>query len=378
MNRRLLVRASSYALALVGLGLLARAHGVAHQDSEDLKVYWRAAQDFVQGTFIYIVRPELKGMVFKYPPWIIPWVLPFAALSWPVTQSLWFVLEIGALASCLLWLVRVGCSPGAAGWVAVAFWWIWRAHLEMGQLTLVLLAAALWLQPKTPLRTAGAGYLLSAKLFSGIAILGAPRSQLLNPKTWLAGLSLVAGSFVLVLLLRPEPGAWGYLQGWAHAASSGGAALGAQVIRGQQNHALTTRILDALGVAADNTRADVGVCLLLIALLAPLWMRFSKGLSDAERWAGWLALGMVVHPLAWDHSYVMAYPLAALAVDRSFTRKRGRELAVLGVILTAVLTPQLVGAWFVKPFELLACKFWGVVASAAGLVVSAKSARRLT
>jgi hypothetical protein len=80
---------------------------------------------------------------------------------------------------------------------------------------------------------------------------------------------------------------------------------------------------------------------------------------------------MVVHPLLWHHSIVMAYPICALAVDRSIRSKNAYLIAIswLSVFLVAVLIPNLFGPDFVYLFEYLGSKSWGILLAGLVLVI---------
>ncbi len=151
--------------------------------------------------------------------------------------------------------------------------------------------------------------------------------RFLRPAPWIFGAALFALTHGIVLAVNAATGATLSLaqiyRDFAQAASSGGAELGAIIVRGQGNHGLTALVLRTLQVDSLSFASDAITSTALFIPLALLWSRYSRPLRDAERWAGWIALALIVHPLAWHHSFVLAYPLCAL--DRA--RRSGLERA---------------------------------------------------
>jgi hypothetical protein len=380
-------RWSAWDLLLAGVGayLALRLFRVAEAGDADFHVYWRAAHDFAAGRFPYRVASEDGGFVFKYPPWTLPWFYPLSWLSWDAARGIWFAAEIFCTGYCVRWVTRQGVSSRLAGMAALVFWWIWRAHFEFGQFTVILLAIALWACPREsseggyPVRTGLTGFFFTAKLFSVVTMAGM-LDRLRRPGPWLIGAGTLVASMIFVAVVGPHTSLSEYFRGWLQAASSGGAALGEVVIRGPQNHSFTTRILAAVGVSAVHTEADLIVSFVLMAVFGWLWWRFGRALTFAERWSGWIALGVITHPIAWDHSFVMAYPLCALSLARAWRSgdRRVRVLSVVGIGLIGLMVPQLWGAGFVKPVELAANKCWGVVCSAVALAWARQLGRSRT
>jgi hypothetical protein len=58
----------------VGAVALVRDTGAQGQDFE---VFWRSARALFTGVSVYDVARD-GAMVFKYPPWVVPFFLPFA------------------------------------------------------------------------------------------------------------------------------------------------------------------------------------------------------------------------------------------------------------------------------------------------------------
>jgi hypothetical protein len=93
-------------------------------------------------------------------------------------------------------------------------------------------------------------------------------------------------------------------------------------------------------------------------------------MTVAEKWTGWLGVGLITHPLAWHHSYVLAFPLCALSLDRAIQNRNNRLIALsaLGILCIGIFLPNVIGMTLATPLELVSVKSWGVVFSAVALV----------
>jgi hypothetical protein len=367
-------------------------------DSMDFNVYWRAAQTWAgHGHSPYLFGPAERGFVFKYPPWILPLFFPLGFIGETASRALWAILELFCLGYSVWKLIRFHVAPRVAVSVAFAFWWIWLAHFYAGQFTIFLMAAALWAIPEdesqsesnretdgekvSSLRMSALGILFTSKVFSLISMLGL-LPQLLRRKTVLTALGLVFSlNFIFIgwMRLHGDPtGVIDLYQQWAHAAGSGGQELGEIVIRGQMNHGFTAGILRGFHVSAQDTWIDPWVALGLGAILSLIWYQVARvrKLHLIESWVGWLGVGLVVHPLAWHHSFVLAYPLCAVALDRAIRTKNVRAItfAVLGIACIGILIPNVIGPYLVRPLELVSIKSWGVSFAATALALASPRA----
>ncbi len=52
----------------------------AHSQGIDFEVFWKAARYLIEGKSLYSVERD-GGMVFKYPPWVATFFIPFGFLS---------------------------------------------------------------------------------------------------------------------------------------------------------------------------------------------------------------------------------------------------------------------------------------------------------
>ncbi|OFZ20391.1 MAG: hypothetical protein A2X94_05245 [Bdellovibrionales bacterium GWB1_55_8] len=385
-SRKTIERFGWGALALISLLLAVRLVYFAFQVSQDFEVYWRAVRYWLAGESPYTIRPEDLGFVFKYPPWMIPVLLPFGWMSWSVAKIVWALIEILLIGYSARRLLRLGLSRKSVLWTTFLFWWIWLAHVTAGQITVALMAAALWaFEPgtpngkgaKNPFRLSVLVVLFSSKIFSLISLLGIYR-RLIQARVIAFGLIFLLLSHLVVLgvyrLAGSDIGLVGLYQQWMAAAASGAAELGEEVIRGGGNHGFTAGVLRNLQVDARSTKIDYLVFAVLGLIFGFLWTRFSRGLPELDRWLGWVALGLIVHPLAWHHSFVLAFPFCALSLHRSLESRSRRNVAlsVLGICCIGILIPQVIGKEWVRPLERVSVKSWGVFFSALGVLLSAR------
>jgi hypothetical protein len=371
-------------LILVASLAAARLEREAYFHSTDLHVYWKSAHLWWEGVSPYIYNSSDGGNVYKYPPWTIPLFLPLAFISFDCTKWVWVMAEILSIVYAIKWVIRAGVTPCVAYVVAALFWWTWLGHVFAGQFSLFMMVAALWAVPPEedrPLLSGRASFLavvLSAKVYSVFTLLGLVKTYLERRTILICAFLFIflEGLVFLVLAARGlHPVSFIELhRTWIIAAQSGAAELHADVIRGPGNHSFTAALLRAFHVDALDSGKDAWVALGLGVFFSVIWFHFSKTLGRAERWAGWIGVGMVIHPLLWHHSIVMAFPICVLALDRAI-RSHNRvlqALALFSVFLVALLIPNLFGPDFVQPFERWGTKSWGIFLAGLVLVVTSR------
>ena len=366
-------------------GLVARLFQKALADSGDFLVYWRAARAWLSGSGspYGLLDPSAVGFTFKYPPWILPLFVPFGLLPFSVAKWMWAILELLCLIYSMKRLAESGARIAVIFFVALCFWWIWQDHFWSGQLTIVMLAATLWITPSEhewPLADALTAWLLSSKFYTLVTLLGKWRS-FLRAKTLV---------LLTLLVLAPTTLVWGLMwtrdpahafsladlfREFAHSASSGGIEMGVNTIRSGINHSFTAAILRVFGISSEKQVYDSVVPIVLAGVLGAFWSRISRGMDRVQAWSGWIALGAVIHPLAWDHSFVMAYPICVLALESALRSKRRLWIgvAIAGVACIGLIVPYIFGSEFVKPFDFVSTKSWGVVLCALTLRVTSPS-----
>lgn len=350
----------------------------------DYEVYWYAARAWLDGKAPYLrYNFSFPGLVFKYPPWILPFFIPLAWMSLQTSKFVWLIIQIASIGYSVWWTIKRGVNPRVAYSVALMLWYNWFANAYFGQIMVVLLAICLWScessfqrKVKADLKLAVLAFALSAKIFPLFSIVGLwKRVFRLRPVLMTIGLVLLAHGILFFTAPQPRQSLVSLYPAFVQASASSGSEL--RIIRGPQNHGFTKAILNALNIDETWVSYDIGFALALLVLLGGLWYRFSKELTVEEGWSGWLAISVITHPLAWHHSFVMVYPLCAFALHRTMqTRKIGLILgALLGIFLIGLLVPQTVGVEFLEPFGKISNKSWGVLICGMVLVIGAKKSR---
>ncbi len=334
-------------------------------NGQDFEVFWRAAAHAWAGQPPYsLVRDG--GMVFKYPPWTLPFFYPWAWLPLQTAKWVFGVFEVASLFSVLLWLRRrLGASQRVVALAALAFWGLWMVHTLDGQVVLPMLACALWLwkpavMEENPWRAAGLCLGLSTKIFSLLPLFpDVFRWKAL--RSWvLAALAAAALSWP-VMQAQQVSGPLGLLQAWKEAAASGATHLDSGQTRGRANAGLVGWVLREAEVPAQATGTEVTLALVLSLGLGGLWAWRSRQLAEVTRWVGWLALVPVVHPLPWWHLFIFAFPAAVLAMERSRQRGTAWTLATaFAWFLLCAGTEKLLGPAGIF-LELHASKSWGAL-----------------
>jgi alpha-1,2-mannosyltransferase len=350
------------------------------ENGHDFQVFWQGARAVLGGESLYSDHGSSSGMVFKYPPWILPVFLPFGLLPLWTAKLVWGLVEVASLGFIVQW-VRIygGCKSAAWLGVFVAYWGLWAVHALDGQIALLLLAIALWawipqVFEKSWTRSAILFFTLSAKIFTVFPLFQV-RLNLRLFRGLLGIVSLLLFLSVPALLGENSDKMVTLFHHWSEAATSGGSRLTTEQIRGRYNPSLTSLILRILHVPSQAAWADVGVALLLALLVGSVWKKVSGNLSPLEAWVGWLALTPVIHPLPWWHLFVFSFPLAVISLDRAWTRSNSEYLnpafgcALCGIFLIGLATEKLLGTPGLL-LEIACAKSWGVLLCSISLVLS--------
>src|SRR4051812_24477778 len=73
------------------------------ENGHDFTVFWRSARLVLDGQPLYSVARD-GAMVFKYPPWILPSLLPLALLPLDLAKILWGFVEVFSIFGIALWI----------------------------------------------------------------------------------------------------------------------------------------------------------------------------------------------------------------------------------------------------------------------------------
>jgi hypothetical protein len=358
---------------LLAIALIPRLFYVGWVYDADLHVYWQAGVRMLAHQSPYSFTAADQGFVIKYAPWTMPFFLPLGFLDWSGARVAWFAMELGCVILLIRWVMAQGVSLKLTLGSALLFWWMWQSHFSAGQLFLPIAASAIWvgsdaLESPAAGRAAAAALGLSAKIYPLVACLGIWRA-VFRARFWAILFAALVASHVILLWTSPGHSLTALYLDWLRAAASGGAELGPETVRGPGNHGFPALILRTLHVNPLITWPDSLAALATGLGLGAVWARASRKLPSARRWSGWLALGVVAHPLAWQHSFVMVYPLCAFALEAAFAARSRAWIAAafVAIAMVALIIPPIFGSAWVNPLELLGMKSWGVCLAAAVL-----------
>lgn len=357
---------------LVGVAVLYLFLRSVH-DSGDFRVFWKSYQFWFGGQELYSVERDGIG-AFKYPPWSSLFFVQWSFLSWEVARFLWAMINAFLLAFFLK-SIRASLQFERKDWLIplalLLSGGIWVRQFVDGQIQILVLAS-LWFFGLASRLSFGVSlgllYFPSLKLVSAYPIV-AKLFESERKKTWLyLGLGMLGfallGAVVLTGSYRIQDWIQIY-QDWWGAATSTQAAFGPEYTYGRMNQgfpALLVRLVEVRTSFSNLDLAASGVLILFFGIWA--FRTFKTPWSKEESWAAWIALVPIVHPLSWWHTFVLAFPLQVLALDRAFVTKNFRIIgvAMLALGMTGFFTENSLGpfgAWL----DFISVKSWGVVLS---------------
>jgi hypothetical protein len=352
-----------YTLFLLGLGIWLGARTFSRGD--DFLVFFRTALGFFKGISPYDTA-VYGNMVFKYPPWILPFFLPLAALSLPLAKGVFVVFQAISLFLISGFLKRDhGVSERFLGFGFLFFLPLLLIQAMVGQLSLFLLAGGLWLsRPKEEssrfqtVKTAMMTLLFSVKLLTLFPLLtiffpepssdainrGEGRSSPDGTRSFRAFrvvlfTFLAASLFSLPLLVFFKGSVSVLLHEWFQSMFSGTHDI--QSVRigftTREAQGFPSLILRAMGWdEREKTNILLALFISIGAVLGGFFF-FLKRLSPGNRTLLLLALTPLIQPLAWFHFYLLVFPLSVILISEFF-RERNRRGLVLVFLCTFFLT----------------------------------------
>lgn len=344
---------------------------------DDFQVFHGVAQRFWDG-----VRPydtvTFGNMVFKYPPWILPFFLPFGFLDLETAKILWGLVEVASLVAIVVRIhggVRgtAGGLPGVRPWIQSLFllilFGLFGSHGMTGQITLLVLALAVW---GDPVRSSFRRFFflvvaLSAKMTSLFPLIyGWRRKKLAASLAGVVGICVVLS---LPIYFKSYDRKYGAMrQEWVQAMFSGTQDVNAVRI------GFTTREVQGLpslilrkGKLDENEPRHVLLAIAFsVILIGGGWFFASRRLPPEAQWFGWLALMPAVQPLAWFHVFLFAYPVLVIGAERAIRRKRMLDFWIFFACVVAVggITAKTLGATGLA-LEHWSIKLWGTLGAVA-------------
>ena len=267
------------------LGAVSLVRSTASQGT-DFEVFWRAANHVLSGEPLYLLSRD-GGMVFKYPPWIVPFFFPLGLLPVWLAKWAWGGIEVASLALVIAWLrLRAHVRAGTLFAMLLAYWGLWAVHALDGQIVLPMLAVALGFRGATLPRLTALATALSAKIFTVLPLVslvlpGGILGRASLRRLAMAGLStlaLFAALSIPAVLAQPDRSPASLFLDWKTAATTTSAGLGEHLVRGSRNPGLPGYILRTLEVPGRESSTDVRLALVLALVLGPAlaWRHFSR------------------------------------------------------------------------------------------------------
>jgi hypothetical protein len=348
---------------------------------DDFIVFYRVAQRFWDG-----VRPydqvTYGNMVFKYPPWILPFFLPFGFVDLTTAKTLWGLIEVASLVAIIVRLHRgVGNFPGVRPWVQsvflLTFFGLFGSHGMTGQITLLVLALAVWADPvrSSFRRFFFLSVAMSAKLTSFFPMAYSVRRR--NLAGTGLGVAILCVLLSLPIYIKSYDRHFGLMrEQWVEAMFSGTQDVNSVRIgfTTREVQGLPSFLLRKGGLDEKQPVHVLFATFFSVVLIGGGWLWLSRRLPKSAQWLGWLALMPAVQPLAWFHVFLFAYPLfvvgaeLALRENRQDTRRwLFAGFAVCALMIGAV-TSKTMGA-LGSELELSSVKLWGLL-GAVGLFVT--------
>jgi len=340
---------------------------------DDFLVFYRVAQRFWDG-----VRPydqiTYGNMVFKYPPWILPAFLPFGFFDLWAAKFLWGIIEATSLVLIAIRIHRgIGTLPKVRPWIQALFllslFGLVGSHGMTGQITLSVLAIALWVDPVRGsfLKFFALTWALSSKMTSLFPMI---HSFVIRPKRKRLGLSILLSGILFILLSLPiyfkSYGThYGALRDeWATAMFSGTEDVNSVRIgfTTREVQGLPSFLLRNAGLNEKNSHHVLFSIALSTLLISGLWFALSRKFDSRSQWIGWLALLPAVQPLAWFHVFLFTYPLLVFGAEAALRAARPRLVwGFFGcALLIGAVTMKTMGS-FGASLELLSVKLWGTL-----------------
>ncbi len=339
-------------------------------NGHDLTVYYVAAKEAFSPDGIYSLARD-GNLVFKYPPWIVPFFFPFSFFSLPIAKGIWGFVQ----AISLLYSVRVleqnQNSPWTISVVLLFFAPLWVIHSYAGQVALPMMALCLvfrkvYTENERGWRWIGLVTVLSSKIFSMAPLFGFRFKK----KEWPLYFKTILFWGLLTTPFILHSGVE-LFSDWVNALQSG------KPIDGFIGHAgmidVSPLSRDSQGIPSfilkkfgGNPYSGVLVGTISVSVavfLSLIWSLSAKKIERHKQWLGWIALIALVHPLSGFYSFVLVFPLSVTALDSVIKSRSptGIFLCLLGLVALTAITQKTLGGTVGGYLENLCIKSWGVL-----------------
>ncbi len=282
----------------------------------DFEVFWNAGLNYITGQPIYDLARD-GGTCYKYPPWITPLFLPFSIFPLRVAGVLWRLFQLGCLFYSLQWCKERCRSFASILFIFFNFWGIWMNNVLTGQISILLLALALFgfSLAEKKIENYGLDFFsifisLSAKVFTLVSFFGVP-------------MRIFSFRKILVLILwiglASVPALWGYswhLDRLLAASSETMLSVGGKI--GGGHYGLPSLWVSLFSFDPENHRSHLIGFIISLVTVGCFYFWIRQHLSKSvDRFVTALALGLAIHPLAFSYTFAMGFPLAVFTLDRA-------------------------------------------------------------
>ena len=340
---------------------------------DDFLVFHKVAQRFWDG-----VRPydqvTYGNMVFKYPPWILPFFLPFGFVDLTTAKFVWGLIEAASLVAIVVRIHRGFAGfpevrPGVQALFLLILFALVGNHGMTGQITLLVLALAIWADP---LRSSFRRFFFLSVALSAKVTTLFPLAHSVRRKNFLQSGLGVAVLFTLLSLpiyLKSYDRRYGLMrEEWTAAMFSGTQDVNSVRIgfTTREVQGLPSLLLRKADLDEKQPVHVLFATLLSVVIIAGAWIWFSRGLPASVQWLGWVALLPAVQPLAWFHVFLFGYPLLVVGAEIALreARRETRRWRFAGFVFCALLmgavTAKTLGA-LGGELELCSIKLWGLL-----------------
>lgn len=361
---------------------------------DDFIVFYRVAQRFWDG-----VRPydqvTYGNMVFKYPPWVLPYFLPFGFVDLTTAKTVWGLVEAASLVAVVVRVHRgfggfPGVRPGVQALFLLMLFALFGNHGMTGQITLLVLALAVWADPLRGsfLKFFFLSLALSAKVTTLFPMVHAVRRRRFGSAA--IGVALLFVLLSLPIYFKSYDLRYGFMrEEWVAAMFSGTDDVNSVRIgfTTREVQGLPSLLMRKTGLDEKQPVHVLFSTFLSVVLVGGGWLWFSRRLSTSAQWLGWIALLPAVQPLAWFHVFLFGYPLLAIGAELALkeSRRESRNWRFAGFVVCGLLmgavTAKTMGA-LGNELELCSVKLWGLLGAvglfAASGAVSIRNRRETT
>lgn len=330
----------------------------------DLEAYWMTGYNLAHGNPLYAVGDRPGISIQKYSPWMSILFLPIGFFQFETSKWIWTFIQIASYILIFKWCFSQKFKPWVIALTFVCFWGNFAIASVDGYVSPLYLALLLFCvdrlkTKKDTFATVLITFLYSARIFQVISLIGLPKKSINKKNIFITALVFIA--LTLALTGYSKSGVpFMIVKEWIDNANT--TPMFATEFR---NYGFPAAILRILGIEPNDFKLSL-IFSAVMTLPAVLFFPFyTKRFSDLERFMTALGLSLIVSPMTWKSTYVLAFPLCLMAFDSALLSKNKRliALAFISIVLTGFMTSTVFGFGIGAFFEKISCKSIGVLGS---------------